>query len=197
MRRAVERYLGQPEGSSSKPETVAAHRTLNLPLSRSGSRMSLHEEHHNHQQHAHHHNSDPHPPSSSALIPIIKEPSSSAFSRHHHTHSAASFFNGEAAEQRSLRQVEAEEPKGQRQQLVKRATEENQISSQWDTLYSQPELNWKDSSIWNNNTAGLGSPGYYRRDEALTKSSGTLPGDPNSQFESTFKKEICESITRY
>jgi len=90
-----------------------------------------------------------------------------------------------------------EEPAHHHQQLVKRATEEKQISSQWDTLYSLPEPNWKNSSVWNYSGSGGPAPEYFRRDEALTKSSGVHPGDPNLQFESTFKKEICESITRY
>lgn len=193
MRRAVERYLGQPEGSSSKPESVAAHRTLNLPLSRSGSRLSLHQEEHHQTQ-----NFDV-----DSVIPIRKEYSGisteSMFSGRDPARHPISGYNSNTTAQSHLRKEEQKrEIPIQHEQLVKEGREDKQMKSQWDTLYSPSDLNWKNSSVWNYSPGfGTPAPEYFRKDEALTKRSGTYPGDSNLQFESTFKKEICESITRY
>jgi hypothetical protein len=87
-------------------------------------------------------------------------------------------------------------------------TVQEQLVKHSDEVCSKPEVNyWKkpESRDWNTssslveyqpNYSSSGQPDYFRRETAFNQTSGKFPVD-NMQFETTFKKEVCESVTRY
>jgi len=216
MRRAVDKYLGNPEGTLSKPDSVLAYRNLNLPNSRPGSRMSLHgpdgeggretpipiirqDEQELERQIIPFNNSN----SSSSRGYTNQQQTlsnrSETYNGHHHGGETVCCNNGDAVHTH----VRFPEP------VTTRTVEEHMVKHS-DKLvrtpqdfgnWKYPEPNpsdWKTSSLveYQPSSGGNSQPDYFRRDTAFNKSSGKFPVD-NMQFETTFNREVCEKVTRY
>ena len=230
MRRAVDKYLGHPEGTSSKPDSVLAYRNLNLPNSRPGSRMSLHgpdgpdeyqretpipisRQDFEDRRLVAYNNSGSYDGERSGNTGYGSNYGSSHYTGHSHDskHSSNLYAGHHHGSNTCCENEDAVHTHIRIPEPVTTRTVQEQFVKHYDEVYSKPEWtnntklvkpeprDWKTSSSlveYKPSAGNFQEPDYFRRDTAYDRSSGKFPVD-NMQFETTFKKEVCESVTRY